>query len=85
MTRYEYGIFNVDKNKICSGNEVSPDDEGWMWLWNSPIELRLDRNEAENVASLINEQRRQAKTLDKYGPVGIRRRQIHVGEWEDLP
>ena len=56
-----------------------------MWLWNSPIELRLDRNEAENVASLINEQRRQAKTLDKYGPVGIRRRQIHVGEWEDLP
>lgn len=83
VIRYEYGIFNADKEKICAANHVSTDDIAWAWLWDTPIDLRLNESDAKKLVNNINTKRDEEGILETHGPVCVRRRKITVGDWED--
>lgn len=84
IKRYEYGIFNADKEKICAANDVSPDDPDWAWLWNAAIDTRITRRDAECIVDRMNQDRAEAGLLETYGPVKYRRRLVEYDEWEDV-
>lgn len=83
-TRYEYGIFNADKEKICAANGVTPNDTEWAWLWNQPIAYEWDEKRASDRVDEINFERVEKGTLERFGPVMSRRRTVSYGEWEDI-
>lgn len=62
---------------------MSTEDTAWAWLWDSPIELRLDANDIQELADNINLQRAEKGILETHGPVCVKQRKITVGEWED--
>lgn len=83
--RYEYGMFNADKEKITAANGASdPDDQHWAWMWKEPIVTWPDQQTAQEWVDDENNRRAENGTLETHGPVKIRRRTITYGEWEDV-
>lgn len=80
---YEYGIFNADKEKICTAQDSSPDDPSWFWLWKEPFLKFWDERTAIDWVETENERRETAGILETYGPVKYCRRTVTYGEWED--
>lgn len=82
--RYEYGIFNADKEKICAASGGSPDDPSWDWLWKHPFLTFWDEQTAGDWVEAENERRETEGILETYGPVKYRRRSVTFGDWEDV-
>lgn len=82
--RYEYGIFNVDKERICAANNVDPTDEEWKFLWSTPIGIEYAEHLAQDRVDEINFERGEDGKLARFGPVGARKRLVSYGDWEEL-
>lgn len=82
-TYYEYGIFNLEKDKFDPVNEA--------WLWEDPLRVGWNESEIDRYIERINKVRREEKTENellgtppgyKYrGEVGKKRRTVIVGIW----
>ncbi len=80
---YELGIFNADKEKIAAANGVSTEETEWAWLWEAPIEIRLNEEEAELLRDKINMERKEEGKLSTHGPVIVKERRVSYGEWNE--
>lgn len=81
-----YGMFNVDKEKVCEAEQVDPDDERWYWLWSKPINgFAYDEDSAKEMVQAENERRKRNGMMETYGPAKYKRRTVTYGPWEDVP
>lgn len=82
--RYEFGIFNADKDKICQANDVSPDDPNWAFLWAEPFSYTFDEGEAQRRVKEINSNRDDERQIESHGPVKYMKRRVQYAGWEDV-
>jgi len=78
---YEFGLFNADKEKILTANEVSDSPE-WSWLYDTPFGITYSEDEAFHRVVEINHQRAETGQLATHGSVVYQRRTVTYGEWE---
>jgi len=82
--RYEFGIFNADKKKICSANGVDPNSEEWSFIWNEPFGYEFNEYEAKKRVNQINNERAENGTLKTHGRVKYMKRVVQFGDWADV-
>lgn len=83
QVRCEYGIFNADPAKICTANNVSPNNKDWAWLYDSPIGHEWDKQKAQDRVAEINFERAEEGKLDRFGPVCYKERTVTYGPWRE--